>query len=44
MGSESIDLKESVENTFPKIQQAISSGDYKIKTIKANKSIIAGGT
>ena len=43
MGSESIDLKESVEDTFPKIQQAIGSSDYKIKTIEANKSIIAEG-
>jgi hypothetical protein len=43
MGSESIDLKESVDDTFPKIQQAIGSSDYKIKTIEANKSIIAEG-
>jgi hypothetical protein len=43
MGSESIDLKESLEDTFPKIQQAIGSTDYKIKTIEANKSIIAEG-
>lgn len=43
MGSESIDLKESLEDTFPKIQQAIGSSDYKIKTIEANKSIIAEG-
>jgi hypothetical protein len=43
MGSSSIDLKESVDDTFPKIQQAIGSSDYKIKTIEANKSIIAEG-
>ena len=43
MGSESIDLKESVDDTFPKIQQAIGSSDYKIKTIEANKSVIAEG-
>ena len=43
MGSELIDVKESVDDTFPKIQQAIGSSDYKIKTIEANKSIIADG-
>jgi hypothetical protein len=36
-------LEESVDNTFPKIQQAIGSSDYKIKTIEANKTIIAEG-
>ncbi len=40
MGSELIDLKESVDDTFPKIQQAIGSSDYKIKTIEANKSVM----
>ena len=43
MGSEIIDVKESVEDTFPKIQQAIGQSDYKIKTIEANKSVIAEG-
>lgn len=43
MGSELIDLKESAEEVFPKVQQAIGSSDYKIKTIEANKSIIAEG-
>ena len=43
MGSSQIDVKESVEDTFPKIQQAIGSSDYKIKTIEANKSVIAEG-
>lgn len=43
MGSELIDVKESVEDTFPKIQQAIGQSDYKIKTIEANKSVIAEG-
>ncbi len=43
MGSELIDVKKSVDDTFPKIQQAIGSSDYKIKTIEANKSIIADG-
>ena len=43
MGSELIDVKESIDDTFPKIQQAIGSSDYKIKTIEANKSIIAEG-
>jgi len=43
MGSQSIDLKESVEDVFPKIQQAIGPSDYKIKTIESNKSITAEG-
>jgi len=43
MGSELIELKEPVDVVFPKIQQAIGSSDYKIKTIEANKSIIAEG-
>jgi hypothetical protein len=43
MGSESIDLKESPDDVFPKIQRAIGSSDYKIKSIEANKSIIAEG-
>jgi hypothetical protein len=43
MGSELIDVKDSVEDTFPKIQQAIGKSDYKIKTIEANKSVIAEG-
>ena len=43
MGSELIDVKESVDNTFSKIQQAIGATDYKIKTIEANKSLIAEG-
>ena len=43
MGSEIIDVKDSVEDTFPKIQQAIGQSDYKIKTIEANKSVIAEG-
>lgn len=43
MGSQSIDVKKSVDDTFPKIQQAIGQSDYKIKTIEANKSIIAEG-
>ena len=43
MGSELIDVKKSVDDTFPKIQQAIGSSDYKITTIEANKSIIAEG-
>ena len=43
MGSEIIDVKDSVEDTFPKIQQAIGQSDYKIKTIDANKSVIAEG-
>jgi hypothetical protein len=43
MGSELINVNESVEDTFPKIQQAIGKSDYKIKTIEANKSVIAEG-
>lgn len=43
MASETMDLQESTENVFPKIQHAIGSSDYKIKTIDVNKSIIAEG-
>ena len=43
MGSELIDVKEFVEDTFSKIQRAIGKSDYKIKTVEANKSIIAEG-
>ena len=43
MGWELIDVKESVDDTFPKIQQAIGQSEYKIKTIEANKSVIAEG-
>ena len=43
MGSSIIDVKESADDTFPKIQQAIGQSDYKIKTIDANKSVIAEG-
>ena len=43
MGSQLIEIKDSVEDTFSNIQQAVGSSDYKIKTIEANKSIIAEG-
>ena len=43
MGSQSIDVKTSVDETFSKIQQAIGPSDYKIKSIEANKSITAEG-
>jgi len=43
MGSQIIDVESSAEDTFPKIQQAIGTSDYKIKTIEANKSVIAEG-
>ena len=43
MGSELLDVQKSVDDTFPKIQQAIGSSDYKITNIEANKSIIAEG-
>ena len=43
MSSALIDVKESVDDTFPKIQQAIGQSDYKIKTVEANKSVIAEG-
>jgi len=43
MGSELLDVQASVDDTFPKIQQAIGSSDYKITNIEANKSIIAEG-
>mgnify|MGYP000049347484 CR=1 FL=1 len=43
MGSQIIDVTSSVDDTFPKIQQAIGTSDYKIKSIEANKSVIAEG-
>lgn len=43
MGSQSINVKQSVEDTFSKIQHSIGNSDYKIKTIEANKSVIAEG-
>ncbi len=43
VGSQIIDVDKSANDTFPKIQQAIGSNDYKIKSIEANKSVIAEG-
>ena len=43
MGSQIIDVQSSANDTFPKIQQAIDSNDYKIKSIEVNKSVIAEG-
>ena len=43
MGSRSIDLQASVEDTFPKIQQRIGTSGFEIKTIVPNQTIIAEG-
>ena len=43
MGSHSIDLQTSVDDTFPKIQQAIGASDYKIKSIVLNETVMAEG-
>ncbi len=43
MGSQSIEVKQTVEDTFSNIQHSIGNSEYKIKTIEANKSIIAEG-
>lgn len=41
MGSRSIDLQASVEDTFPKIQQKIGTIGFEIKSVVPNQSIIA---
>jgi hypothetical protein len=43
MGSRSIDLQTSVEDTFPKIQQRIGTSGFEIKTVVPNQTIIAEG-
>ena len=43
MGSRSIDLQVSVEDTFPKIQQKIGTSGFEIKSVVPNQSIIAEG-
>ena len=43
MGSKSIDVPLSESETFSKIQEAIGTTDYKIKSVEANKSLIAEG-
>ena len=43
MGSRSIDVKASLEDTFPKIQREIGNCDYKIKSIVPNQTIMAEG-
>ncbi|MGD2107687.1 MAG: hypothetical protein PVH93_08800 [Nitrosopumilaceae archaeon] len=43
MGSRSIDVHSSESETFSKIQEAIGTTDYKIKSVEANKSLIAEG-
>lgn len=43
MGSKSIDVTLSESETFSKIQEAIGTTDYKIKSVEANKSLIAEG-
>ena len=43
MGSQSIDVQLSESDTFSKIQEAIGTTDYRIKSVEANKSIIAEG-
>lgn len=43
MGSRSIDVKSSLEDTFPKIQQSIGNSEFKIKSITPNQTIMAEG-
>jgi len=43
VGSQSIDVQKSVDETFSKIQQAIGPSEFKIKSIESNKSITAEG-
>jgi len=43
MGSRLIDVKTSLEETFPKIQQSIGNSEYKIKSIVPNQTIMADG-
>ena len=43
MGSQSIDVHLSESDTFSKIQEAVGTTDYKIKSVEANKSLIAEG-
>ena len=43
MGSETIDVHLSDSEAFSKIQESIGTTDYKIKTVEANKSLIAEG-
>ncbi|HXV38202.1 MAG TPA: hypothetical protein VD699_01320 [Nitrosopumilaceae archaeon] len=43
MGSSSIDLQASVEDTFPKIQQRIGTSGFEIKSVVPNQTIIAEG-
>jgi hypothetical protein len=43
MGSRSIDVKTSLDDTFPKVQRAIGNSEYKIKTIVPNQMIMAEG-
>ena len=43
MASRSIDVKTSLEDTFPKVQRTIGNSDYKIKSIVPNQTIMAEG-
>ena len=43
MGSKSIDVPLSESEAFSKIQEAVGTTDYKIKSVEANKSLIAEG-
>jgi len=44
LGSSSIDLKTSVEDSFPKIQQAIGNSGYQVKSVVPNQTIMAEGS
>jgi|APSaa5957512535_1039671.scaffolds.fasta_scaffold10678_6 hypothetical protein len=43
MGSRIIDVESSSEESFLKIQEAISSNDYTIKSMESGKSMVAEG-
>jgi len=43
LASRSIDVKTSLEDTFPKVQRTIGNSDYKIKSIVPNQTIMAEG-
>jgi hypothetical protein len=43
MASRTIDVKASLEDTFPKVQRAIGNSEYKIKSIVPNQTIMAEG-
>ncbi|MCH7559837.1 MAG: hypothetical protein IIC67_00450 [Thaumarchaeota archaeon] len=44
MGSQTVDVNSSVEDTFSKVQQAIGTENYKVTTLDPNRSIFAEGS